>query len=264
MLLPPSCTRYCAHGSCVQRPGGRTLCTACQAPRVPNNAQAECVCPAGTYPSTGGACVDCQQNFFCPRAATNQPIPGAGAGQFMKRCPANTLTRRRGAKSAAACLNAPGYVLRPRAATTAATAPPAAAAVDVAVVAVPCGANEYNNGMDGATSCTPCPSRFVTDPEDEAGSHTSAAVCKAPPGYFVNGDSVAPCPAGSFSSEYSNETSCIDCEEVVGDGVTTAGPGANSSAACNVLQPGVAFVDLSTGQTVGGNTTKACPQSFYW
>jgi hypothetical protein len=90
---------------------------------------------------------------------------------------------------------------------------------------------------------------------------------------------VAPCPVGSFSNEYSLETSCTECEDAIGAGVTTAAAGANSSAACNVLQPGVAFVDRSkvvvgegdspkfgaiTGQSVGGNTTKACPQSFYW
>jgi hypothetical protein len=45
-----------------------------------------------------------------------------------------------------------------------------AAAVGATVVAVPCGVNEYSTGLDGASSCTPCPSGFVTDPENEAGS----------------------------------------------------------------------------------------------
>jgi hypothetical protein len=74
---------------------------------------------------------------------------------------------------------------------------------------------------------------------------------------------------------------CTSCEEVFGEGVSTQSEGSTSSAACNVLEPGRAFVDKGKVVTddednaggVGGirivaldsgNTTKACPQGFFW
>jgi hypothetical protein len=74
---------------------------------------------------------------------------------------------------------------------------------------------------------------------------------------------------------------CVNCEEVFGPGVSTEREGSNSSAACVVLEPGRAFVER--GKVVADedddndgpsgikiiasdsvNTTKHCPQSFYW
>jgi hypothetical protein len=173
----------------------------------------------------------------------------------------------------AACLNAPGFVfaksyqLNKRPATM--------------FEVRPCGDDEYSTGLDGATACRACPTGFRTDPLNEAGSHTSVAVCKAPPGHYIGGEAVLPCPVGAFSANYTLERACDNCEDVFGPGVSTEREGSNSSSNCNVLEPGRAFVDRSKvvtdedddGGSVGGiriialdsgNTTKACPQSFYW
>jgi hypothetical protein len=145
----------------------------------------------------------------------------------------------------------------------------------------PCGDNEYSIGLDGATACRACPTGFATDPLNEAGSHTSVAVCKAPPGFYVGGEAVLPCPVGTFKSNYTLDRECVNCEEVFGPGVSTEREGSNSSAACVVLEPGRAFVERGKVVTDedddndgpagikiiasdSGNTTKDCPQSFYW
>uniref|UniRef100_A0A383VHJ0 Tyrosine-protein kinase ephrin type A/B receptor-like domain-containing protein n=1 Tax=Tetradesmus obliquus TaxID=3088 RepID=A0A383VHJ0_TETOB len=275
--------RFCS--TCLQRRGPTALCKACQAPRILNERRTECVCPPGQYPTSGGTCADCPQHHWCPRAATNQPAGAASLAQYARLCPPNTMTRRKGAASIAACLNAPGFVFTkdyPRSSSSSNSVPEASAAAVYSAnmfKVVPCGDNAYSNGLDGATSCRACPTGFKTDPMDEIASHTSVAVCKAPPGFYIGGESVMPCPAGSFSSNYTLLGDCTDCEEVFGAGVTTQAEGANSSAACNVLEPGRAFVqrskvvtDENDSDAAGGIrivaldagiTTKACPQSFF-
>lgn len=291
---------HCASGSCTVRPGSRSSCAVCEGPRIPNSARTECVCPPGTLPTGRGSCTNCKPNFYCPAAATNKLVH---IGKLVKQCPKHTVTRGPGAKSVTACLNTPGYRMaisrgrstaRKDASATAeaaaaspvlpaatvsevatTTAGAAAAGTGITVWVMPCGPDEYSEGLDGSTSCTPCPPGFKTDPENEIGSHTSAAVCMAPPGFFVEGNTVVPCPAGSFSSTYSHDTACTACEDVFGPGLTTAGAGSDSSAACTVLQPGYALVsnrnkavmngtlDLNLAPQMFGAATKACPQSFY-
>lgn len=102
------------------------------------------------------------------------------------------------------------------------------------VRAVACGDNEYSVGLAKQTACNKCPPGFETDPDNAPGDHTSSAVCVAPPGKFVTGESTSPCPQGEFSDSYSTDTSCTTCEEALGSaGVTTAATGSTSKAACN-------------------------------
>lgn len=62
------------------------------------------------------------------------------------------------------------------------------------VRADPCGIDTYTPGLAKQTQCTQCPPGFKTNPELVPGSQTSSEVCVAEPGYFVTGDSTAPCP----------------------------------------------------------------------
>jgi hypothetical protein len=102
------------------------------------------------------------------------------------------------------------------------------------VRAVACADNEYSVGLAKQTACNKCPPGFETDPDNAPGDHTSAAMCLAPPGKFMTGESTSPCPMGEFSDSYSNATSCTTCEEALGSaGVTTAATGSTSKAACN-------------------------------
>lgn len=64
----------------------------------------------------------------------------------------------------------------------------------VGVKAEPCPVDTYSPGLAKQTQCTRCLSGFNTDPELVPGSQTSSRVCVAKPGYFVAGDSTAPCP----------------------------------------------------------------------
>jgi hypothetical protein len=119
--------------------------------------------------------------------------------------------------------------------------------------AIPCPPDTWSNGLNFQSNCTPCPPDFKTDPLAPAGSADSPAACLAPPGAFLHpaNFTVVPCEVGSYSDDYSNNTACISCEDApgpggqpLGPGIVTAGSGSNSSAACRVLEPGFALVDV--------------------
>ncbi|KAF8067261.1 ATJ10 [Scenedesmus sp. PABB004] len=227
----------------------RWSCTDCDAPRIPNAAKSECVCPAGMFPVAGGGCALCKANMYCPQGQ-KALVSTATA------CPANMVTLRRGAKSLNDCFNAPGYRFRKTSA---------------GVRAIACGDNEYTVGLKKQTACNACPTNFVTDPDNTPGMHTSAAVCVAPKGAFVTGDSITLCPKGEFNDDYSLSTSCQTCEDVYGAGVTTKAEGSTSVNNCTWLEPGFVLLDDKKRAILGAfdpiNTpisgAKKCPQNYY-
>ncbi|WIA12448.1 hypothetical protein OEZ85_012483 [Tetradesmus obliquus] len=205
-----------------------------------------CTCVAGKYRTSNGDCTDCPKNFYCP---------GNGAGKVV--CGNGLITAKRGAVSKNNCVNPPGYKYVKTATTVKAEA---------------CGNNTYSLGLKQQPTCNPCPPGFVTDPDNNAGTHTSAAVCLAAPGMYMLGDTVVPCPKGEFSDSFGRNTACTSCESLFGQGVTTATTNSTSKDQCSWSETGFALVDdkgkvilgalgTNPAQVVAG--ARPCPQSYY-
>lgn len=227
-------------------------CKACIAPRVPNTRQTECVCPAGMYPVANGDCAPCKMNQFCP-------LGQSASTTTARNCPANTVTLKTGARSVNDCFNKPGYkYIR----------------TSSGVRAEACSDDEYTVGLKKQTTCTKCMPGFKTDPANPPGIHTSSAVCVAPPGSFVAGDSVVPCPKGEYSDSYDSSTSCTSCLNEFGEGITTQNIGSTARTDCKWLERGYALVDdrkkvilTKLSDVITDNRlwigAKPCPQNYY-
>ncbi|WIA09380.1 hypothetical protein OEZ85_008786 [Tetradesmus obliquus] len=248
--------QYCKEASaCVYSSRTKAWqCKSCNFPRIPNTRQTECVCPAGMYPMANGGCAPCKMNQFCP-------LGQSATTTTARNCPPNTVTLKTGARSVNDCFNKPGYrYFR----------------TSSGVRAIACGDDEYTVGLKKQTTCTRCMPGFKTDPANPPGIHTSSAVCVAPPGSFVAGDSVVPCPKGEYSDSYDSSTSCTTCLDEFGEGITTEKANSTSRSDCKWLERGYALVDdrkravLTTlsvlvndqnnRQWVGA---KPCPQNYY-
>ncbi|WIA29466.1 hypothetical protein OEZ86_011967 [Tetradesmus obliquus] len=215
--------QYCKEASaCVYSSRTKAWqCKACNFPRIPNTRQTECVCPAGMYPMANGGCAPCKMNQFCP-------LGQSATTTTAKNCPPNTVTLKTGARSVNDCFNKPGYrYFR----------------TSSGVRAIACGDDEYTVGLKKQTTCTRCMPGFKTDPANPPGIHTSSAVCVAPPGSFVAGDSVVPCPKGEYSDSYDSSTSCTTCLDEFGEGITTEKANSTSRSDCKWLERGYALVD---------------------
>ncbi|WIA32737.1 hypothetical protein OEZ86_005923 [Tetradesmus obliquus] len=252
-LLAAECPiQFCNSGrNCIY--SSRTKkwrCTACTGVRIPNAAKSECVCPAGTFPTSDGGCSQCKDNMYCPQGQL-------ALRSTAKACPANMVTLRRGAKSINDCFNAPGYSFRK---------------TSDGIKANACGVNSWTTGLKKQTTCTACLTGFKTDPETVPGSHTNSDVCQAPAGSFVTGSTVTLCPKGEYSDDYSLATSCKTCEDLFnGPGITTAREGSTSANNCTWLEPGYALMDDKKRTILGAFDpinmplagAKKCPQNFY-
>ncbi|WIA32723.1 hypothetical protein OEZ86_005909 [Tetradesmus obliquus] len=225
-------------------------CTACTGVRIPNSAKTECVCPAGTFPTSDGGCSQCKDNMYCPQGQL-------ALRSTAKACPANMVTLRRGAKSINDCFNAPGYSFRK---------------TSDGIKAEACGVNSWTTGLKKQTTCTACLTGFKTDPETVPGSHTNSDVCQAPAGSFVTGSTVTLCPKGEYSDDYSLATSCKTCDDLFnGPGITTAREGSTSANNCTWLEPGYALMDDKKRTILGTFDpinmplagAKKCPQNYY-
>uniref|UniRef100_A0A383VV89 Apple domain-containing protein n=1 Tax=Tetradesmus obliquus TaxID=3088 RepID=A0A383VV89_TETOB len=215
--------QYCKEASaCVYSSRTKAWqCKSCNFPRTPNTRQTECVCPAGMYPMANGGCAPCKLNQFCP-------LGQSATTTTAKNCPPNTVTLKTGARSMNDCFNKPGYrYFR----------------TSTGVRAIACGDDEYTVGLKKQTTCTRCMPGFKTDPANPPGIHTSSAVCVAPPGSFVAGDSVVPCPKGEYSDSYDSSTSCTTCLDEFGEGITTEKANSTSRSDCKWLERGYALVD---------------------
>ncbi|KAF6251784.1 hypothetical protein COO60DRAFT_1674488 [Scenedesmus sp. NREL 46B-D3] len=238
--------RNCVYSSRTKR----WRCTACSGIRIPNAARSECVCPAGTFPTSDGGCSQCKANMYCPQGQ-------AALRSTARNCPANMVTLRRGAKNINECFNAPGYSYRK---------------TSDGVKAVACGVNTWTTGLKKQTTCTACVTGFKTDPETVPGTQTNSDVCQAPAGSFVTGGAVTLCPKGEYSDDYNLATACKSCEELYsGPGITTAREGSTSADNCTWLEPGYALQDDKKRTILGSwdpidtpiSGAKKCPQNYY-
>eukprot|EP00775_Hariotina_reticulata_P011125 gene11125-11279_t len=214
---------------------GLWRCNKCEAPWVPNKKKLECVCPAGRFPAADGSCRLCTEGSYCPPRTsaledTTTPCPG-------------NLASKAGAASLDDCVNPPGFFYI-RSSSKGARA-------------VPCPANSFSLGYDRRPSCRPCPTNYKTDPDNAAGSHTSAAVCVAPPGYYVTGETLASCPQGSYQDQYGLVENCTSCAAAFG---TAAEPG------YMLLTSGGKAVWTSNGAGLVGPVVvtgaRDCPQGY--
>ncbi|WIA20833.1 hypothetical protein OEZ85_005186 [Tetradesmus obliquus] len=203
----------------------------------------QCVCPAGQFNSVSG-CAACPLNMYCPLGAN--PVP----------CPNKLITKGTGAGRLKQRVNPPGFRYVPSVSNP---------------TMAPCGKDTYSLGQRFQTECTPCPSGFATSPNNALGSHTSVAVCIAPPGFLMISSMVAPCGKGTFSSSYSdNYVPCTKCSSLKGAGITTESAGAASVESCTWVEPGFAAVSdkaqvYLTGAPAGSiiAAAKPCPQDHY-
>eukprot|EP00775_Hariotina_reticulata_P007892 gene7892-8088_t len=124
------------------------------------------------------------------------------------------------------------------------------------VKALPCPEDTYSKGFDKSPNCTPCPPGFKTDPQNDVGTHTSADVCVAPPGYFLSGSSLVLCPKGEYQDQFGFVTSCKSCSELFGPepGFMLLDSGGRGVWSTN----GVAVTSI---QRVTG--AKNCPQGYF-
>jgi hypothetical protein len=63
----------------------------------------------------------------------------------------------------------------------------------------------------------------------------------APAGSYVDRGTGKQCQKGTFSSEFTNATSCVPCN----DGFTTAGTASDSLSQCDRVMPGFYIVNAS-------------------
>jgi hypothetical protein len=103
-------------------------------------------------------------------------------------------------------------------------------------VSLTCLAGTYNKGGNTA-GCQQC----GTGPTTVAEGASSISQCVAPPGSYIDRGAGKQCQKGTYSSDFTNATSCVPCNT----GFTTAGLGSNSSAQCDRVMPGYFIVNAS-------------------
>lgn len=124
-----------------------------------------------------------------------------------------------------------------------------------------CAADTYNANAGSAmtpyagtaTTCDGCPTGMVTVANTTGA--TSKDACLAPPGYGFNAQTTtaAICIAGEYNPGYNREA-CVSC----GDGISTAGPGAETVGEC--------FIPAGWGmtqQTDGAWKGTQCPVNTF-
>ena len=159
-------------------------------------------CPAGAYSATVGA-------TSCTTVCGNNTYSN-GAATACTNCPSNTMTLGTTIdfhNSSLDCVAKPGYYGAPGSAATACPAGFFSNTTNSPQCAL-CSANKYSLGA--ATQCISCPTNTITNPTNSSTFRDELSDCVAIAGYYGSGNSVAPCPAGTFSSQ-SGKTSCDLC-----------------------------------------------------
>lgn len=232
----------CSSCAMATKPGTKTSyvkCTQCDASPagytpytnlVVTPIKSTCACMPGYFSrvATPKVCEVCPKESFC--------AGGVAAGATKVYCGAGATTTTTGTKTAASCINKPGYGYY------------ADSTVPLGFTTRLCPAGSYSAGGD-KKPCVPCPASLTTSSDGS----TSITQCLAQPGYFFvgQGKQPLPCPVGTYKGGFDQAPSCTPCPA----GLTTQGQASVSVSACMMATTRGYYVTTENNNKVA----KPCP-----